>query len=739
MSFLKTFITILGLVLGLVGGPIGKAIGLGLTLIFGSGLGRRRGGGLDNSPTYGFDSLQNPTRAGGPPYLIYGQHLCAPYIVSINTMQEGNGQILYLLCLVGEGEVEEIGDVRLNDTPISSFTGTGAGGATIGASYETRLGTSGQTAVAGFNQIGVAYDAGTKLDQGATHVHEMRAAANEIVFNFIWPSGLYGVGSEGDTYFIGGEVQVFYKPYGAADSAYTAWTTYIPPWEPRNGGLHVWGGESQSTVRQQMRIQFNAAERYTFKIVGNASDETGKVRAPTLASVIEVTNDTRTYPNRALLAIKCPASAQLQGGIPRVTCVVKGRKVYNPSTGLTAWTRNPVWILRDLLLNTRYGLGRWIDSGDLDDGVGGSWRDVATVCDSITSVPGGASEARHEFDMVLDTKAPAREWIDQILRTCRATLFASGGKLKLARHGAGASVRSFSEDEGDGIRKGILATVEGDGVERSTLVERYLDDGERWTVARFSFTDRSASYKRQTITIRDQRIALVSPWIFGTSFPIGYTVKGWNSASTPVYAVVTRTAVPGDTYLYFTQREGDLPFGAWSGSSYPIEIASGGFAQAYSVALASPEYLTPERALETQILGVTRKTQAIREARYHLSLAAFCPRFVTFEVFLGDLDLEPGDHIALTSTRLGYSAKQFTVLSITLRPDGRAQIEAREYDANVFTDSIDLVPSLSVRDANGVAVSQPAQPAPVTTIKPVPVASGATNVKAVAVKEVNGP
>jgi hypothetical protein len=36
------------------------------------------------------------------------------------------------------------------------------------------------------------------------------------------------------------------------------------------------------------------------------------------------------------------------GGVPDITCVVKGKKVYNPQTDTTAWSDNPALCLRDL-------------------------------------------------------------------------------------------------------------------------------------------------------------------------------------------------------------------------------------------------------------------------------------------------------------------------------------------------------------------------------------------------------
>lgn len=44
-------------------------------------------------------------------------------------------------------------------------------------------------------------------------------------------------------------------------------------------------------------------------------------------------------------------------GIPEITAVIKGKKVFDPRTSTTAWSDNPALCLRDYILNTTYGLG----------------------------------------------------------------------------------------------------------------------------------------------------------------------------------------------------------------------------------------------------------------------------------------------------------------------------------------------------------------------------------------------
>ena len=60
-----------------------------------------------------------------------------------------------------------------------------------------------------------------------------------------------------------------------------------------------------------------------------------------------------------------PADAPVWSGIPLISCDVKGKKVYDPRSGLTVWSDNPILIARDFLLNTVYGVG--VDPSQVDE------------------------------------------------------------------------------------------------------------------------------------------------------------------------------------------------------------------------------------------------------------------------------------------------------------------------------------------------------------------------------------
>ena len=69
-------------------------------------------------------------------------------------------------------------------------------------------------------------------------------------------------------------------------------------------------------------------------------------------------------------------STDFSGNIPNVSAIVHGKKINDPRTGETGWSDNPALILRDYLLDTRYGLSASLD--EVDDT---SFISAANICD----------------------------------------------------------------------------------------------------------------------------------------------------------------------------------------------------------------------------------------------------------------------------------------------------------------------------------------------------------------------
>lgn len=105
-----------------------------------------------------------------------------------------------------------------------------------------------------------------------------------------------------------------------------------------------------------------------------------QVADPTLVSeVSEWTNNHRLQGIAYLYARFKYNQSAFPNGIPEVTVVIKGKKVYDPRTGTTAWSNNPALCTRDYLTNV-YGLNE--EAVNIDDTL---VVNAANVCETLIS------------------------------------------------------------------------------------------------------------------------------------------------------------------------------------------------------------------------------------------------------------------------------------------------------------------------------------------------------------------
>ena len=118
------------------------------------------------------------------------------------------------------------------------------------------------------------------------------------------------------------------------------------------------------------------------------------------------------YPTAPLLAVSVRATSEINGSLPRVTSLVKGRKVPvwdrasidQPTFDLT-YSNNPAWVLCDIALNNKqWGLGSVFESADLDMVSIGDWADY---CDEIIYNQSGYTAPYNAT-----TTGTARTWYD---------------------------------------------------------------------------------------------------------------------------------------------------------------------------------------------------------------------------------------------------------------------------------------------------------------------------------------
>ncbi len=115
------------------------------------------------------------------------------------------------------------------------------------------------------------------------------------------------------------------------------------------------------------------------------------------------------------------------------------------------------------------------------------------------------------------------------------------------------------------------------------------------------------------------------------------------------------------------------------------------YARAYAVAEADEFLNDPPIVQEIVVFGITNFKQASRLAWFYLNQANTCDKFISFSTTQKALDRVPGDIIDITSTFLGYENKKMVVVNMTEAQNGQIQLICREYNSNLYADTLGSV------------------------------------------------
>jgi hypothetical protein len=144
----------------------------------------------------------------------------------------------------------------------------------------------------------------------------------------------------------------------------------------------------------------------------------------------------------AYIAFRIKWDQDVFSNIPDITCVVQGRKVFDPRNSTTAYSNNPALCIRDYLTNSRYGKG--LTSAQIDDT---AFSQAATDCDEVvTFYTTGTTGKLFECNAVVQTDATLFSNIEMMLNGCRGFLPYNQGVYSLRIDKAASSVFAFDQD-----------------------------------------------------------------------------------------------------------------------------------------------------------------------------------------------------------------------------------------------------------------------------------------------------
>jgi hypothetical protein len=176
--------------------------------------------------------------------------------------------------------------------------------------------------------------------------------------------------------------------------------------------------------------KYAAAGSYTGSLIHKHLGSTTQTVDSTLQSDFPVDWDS-SHRLQGIAYIYCKLTFSNEifvGGIPNISCIVKGKKVYNPSTLATAYSANPALCLRDYLLDADLGMG--MDASEIDDT---SVIAAANICDGQVEIKPVTSPAtyenRYECNGQAVTSSTPDSIIGQILSSMGGTIAYSGGQI----------------------------------------------------------------------------------------------------------------------------------------------------------------------------------------------------------------------------------------------------------------------------------------------------------------------
>ena len=191
-------------------------------------------------------------------------------------------------------------------------------------------------------------------------------------------------------------------------------------------------------------------------------------------------------------------------GIPNISAVIRGKKVYDPRTTLTAWSENYALCVRDFISNSKYGLGA--SSAEIDDT---AFIAAANLCDEAVSLKAGGTQARYTVNGAIDLSTEPLKIIENLTTAAAGVVTYSQGKFQI--YPAAYPTPTITIDA-SWLRGGPTINAKTPRKERFNAVRGvFIDPSKLWQPTDFPAVVSTiyASYDKETI-YRDIELPFVT-------------------------------------------------------------------------------------------------------------------------------------------------------------------------------------------------------------------------------------
>ena len=350
------------------------------------------------SQTYGWGGTSTLTGQGHPLAITYGAMKSGGVLLSRHIISDGARQYLHLLYCAGEGELQDIRNIRINENPADNYKDV---------QIDIRLGTNDQTIIPNFADNYADQPLNYELS-GAWATHEVQGnLCTGIELTVALPNGLYYSNDEGgmdatsvtlaaECHIVGSAEAWMALPLCDSTGTDAFLTRKDGAWVRSLNAASLGGNYSgrinEATNRAIYRVyRFEGLPpgRYEVRVrcVHKDGNTIRYVNRVYWTQLTQIVYDDFVHPGKALIGIRALATEQLSGNDPAVTWVQERSKLYvwNPYAKAYEEKRadNPAWACYDILHQCRRIGGRYIVRGEPADRLSyDMFKAWAEQCDS---------------------------------------------------------------------------------------------------------------------------------------------------------------------------------------------------------------------------------------------------------------------------------------------------------------------------------------------------------------------
>jgi hypothetical protein len=138
--------------------------------------------------------------------------------------------------------------------------------------------------------------------------------------------------------------------------------------------------------------------------------------------------DAHRQSGRCKLHIKLATNRNLfPAGLPNITARIRGKKVYDPRSGLTVWSDNPALCLADYLADQSTGFGAdYATEIDLD-----MIAAAANICDELVTLANGLTEKRYTCNGIIYADEAPNDVLPKLVSAMQGWAVLIGGKWRI--------------------------------------------------------------------------------------------------------------------------------------------------------------------------------------------------------------------------------------------------------------------------------------------------------------------